>query len=82
MKTNMKIRRKDVEKPDKDQSLENCKLENLKLTGAYGSASQAEAWAKGIEARQAETNCAVARSPKRPASRRPRRIETDTARRS
>jgi hypothetical protein len=60
MKTNMKMKR-----TDEAQNLESCKLERLKMTGAYGSASQAEAWAEGIQARQMDIECAAVRKPKR-----------------
>lgn len=55
-------------------TVNDCKLERLKMTGGYGSASQAEAWAKGIESRQTDIGCAVARKPKRPGAHRHRRI--------
>ena len=69
MKANMKRERKNGEKTDEAQSIENCKLERLKMTGGYGSASQAEAWAKGIQARQADIGCPVVQRPKRSGSR-------------
>jgi hypothetical protein len=73
MKTNMKIRREDVEKSDEDQNVESCKLERLKMTAAYGPAGQAEAWVEGITAQQADVACAAVRKPKRSVlGRRPR----------
>ena len=79
MKTNMKTRRTDVEKSDKDQSLENCKLERLKMAGAYALAPQAEAWAEGISVLQKEVGCAVVRKTKRPGLRRRRPITASRA---
>ena len=78
MKTNIKTTRQDVEKPDEEQSIDHCKLERLKMTGAYASAAQAEGWAEGIMMQQREAGCAVVPKRKRPGSRRPRiRIVTD-----
>jgi|WetSurMetagenome_2_1015567.scaffolds.fasta_scaffold889022_1 hypothetical protein len=74
MKTSMKTQRKNVKKTDKWQSVENCKLERLKMTQAYGPAGQAEAWAAGIRTRQADIGCAVALRPKRLGSRQRTRL--------
>jgi hypothetical protein len=73
MKTNMKIRRQDVEKLDEEQGVDSCRLERLKMTGAYAPAGQAEAWAEGIAMQQREIGCDVVRKPKlRARVRRPR----------
>ena len=70
MKTNVTTRRRNTRKNGSGKEVENCKLERLKMTGAYAPAPQAEAWAEGLQARQEELNCAVLRPPKRASSRR------------
>ena len=79
MKTNMKTRRTDVEKSDEVQSVEHCKLERLKMTGAYGPAGQVEAWVTGITAQQVDVACTAVRKPKRSASHRRTRLTSSRA---
>ena len=80
MKTNMNTRRKTSGESGAGVSIEECKLERLKMAGAYGSAVQARAWAEGIRARQADVGCAVVRRPKRSVSRRKGKIQTAAGR--
>ena len=61
MKTRTDMRIREIE----ERNIESCKLERLKMTGAYASAPQAEAWAEGIRALQEEIHCAAVRRPKR-----------------
>lgn len=61
MKTNVMT----LKSNDETLSVEACKLERLKMAGAYAAAPQAEAWAEGLTALQREVGCAVARRPRR-----------------